>query len=117
MRTGDIQRTDLKGGGYLALPDGDGPHPGVVVIHEAFGLTANIKALTRRLAQAGYAALAADLFTDRNRAVCMVRYMGGILLGRLEGSGISDLKASLTYLAGLPEVDGERVGAIGFCMG
>lgn len=117
MRTREIDRTELKGGGYLALPDGEGPHPGVVVIHEAFGLNENIKDITRRLAGAGYAALAADLFADRNRAVCMVRYMGGILLGRLEGPGISDLKAALTHLAALPEVDGERVGAIGFCMG
>src|SRR5882762_1044024 len=102
MQTSEIDPAVLKGGGHLALPDAPGPHPGVVVIHEAFGLNDNIKDITRRLAQAGYAALAADLFTDRNRAVCMVRYMGGILLGRLEGKGISDLKASLTYLAALP---------------
>jgi len=117
MRTREIDRTDLKGGGYLALPDGDGPHPGVVVIHEAFGLNDHIKDVTRRLAQAGYAALAADLFTDRNRAVCMTRYMSGMLFGRVHRAGIPDLKAALTHLASLPEVDAERVGAIGFCMG
>jgi len=117
MRTREIDGTDLKGGGYLALPDGGGPHPGVVVIHEAFGLNEHIKDVTRRLAQEGYAALAADLFSDRNRAVCMARYMGGMLLGGVDRAGIPDLKAALTLLAALPEVDGERVGAIGFCMG
>jgi carboxymethylenebutenolidase len=117
MRTREIDRADLKGGGYLALPDGDGPHPAVVVIHEAYGLNDNIKDVTRRFAQAGYAALAADLFSDRNRAICMARYMGGLLIGRVERAGIPDLKAALTHLAALPEVDAERMGAIGFCMG
>jgi len=117
MRTREIDGTDLKGGGYLALPDGDGPHPGVVVIHEAFGLNEHIKDVGRRFAGAGYAALAVDLFSDRNRALCMARYMGGMLLGRVHRAGIPDLKDALTHLAALPEVDGERVGAIGFCIG
>ena len=115
MRTREIDRADLKGGGYLALPDGDGPHPAVVVIHEAYGLNDNIKDVTRRFARAGYAALAADLFSDRNRAICMARYMGGLVIGRVERAGIPDLKATLTHLAALPEVDAERMGAIGFC--
>ncbi len=117
MRTREIGGGDLKGGGYLALPDGNGAHPGVVVIHEAYGLNDNIKDITRRFADRGYAALAVDLFTDRNRALCMARYMAGMLRGSVERAGISDLKAGLTYLAALPEVDPTRIGAIGFCMG
>jgi carboxymethylenebutenolidase len=58
---------------YLALPDGAGPHPGVVVVHEAFGLNDNIRGICRRLAAEGYAALGVDLFEGRNRAVCMAR--------------------------------------------
>lgn len=122
MRLGDVEtreidRTELKGGGFLALPDGRGPHPGVVVIHEAYGLNDNIKAITRRIAQEGYVALGVDLFADRNRAICMARYMGGLLLGSVTGPGIDDLKAALTLLATMPEVDPKRLGAIGFCMG
>jgi carboxymethylenebutenolidase len=117
METRDIDRGELKGGGYLATPDGPGPHPGVVVIHEAFGLNDNIKDITRRFAEAGYVALAVDLFTDRNRAVCMARYMGGMLLGSVNRYGIDDLKAALTYLAKDRNVDAKRLGAIGFCMG
>jgi carboxymethylenebutenolidase len=117
MTARDIPRTELKGGGYLALPDSNGPHPGVVVIHEAYGLNDNIRDITRRFADRGYAALAVDLLGDRNRAICMTRYMAGMLVGSVQRFGIGDLKASLTHLAATPEVDPDRIGAIGFCMG
>ncbi len=117
MQTREISTGELKGGGYLALPDGPGPHPAVAVIHEAYGLNDNIKDITRRLAEAGYAAFAVDLFTGRNRAVCMARYMAGMLAGSVNRYGVNDLKSALTFLAKLPEVDAQRMGAIGFCMG
>ena len=117
METRDIDRSEVKGGGYLAAPDRPGPHPAVVVIHEAYGLNDNIKDITRRFADAGYVALAVDLFTDRNRAICMTRYMAGMLLGSVNRYGISDLKGALTYLAKNRDVDARRMGAIGFCMG
>ncbi len=117
MQTRNIDHGELKGGGYLAAPDDSGPHPAVVVIHEAYGLNDNIKDISRRLAEAGYVALAVDLFSDRNRAVCMARYMGGMLVGSVQRYGIDDLKAALTYLAMDRAVDAGRMGAIGFCMG
>ena len=117
MTTSEIEPGVLKGGGYLALPDAPGPHPGVVVIHEAYGLNDNIKDIAGRFAGEGYAALAVDLFTGRNRAICMTRYMTGMLIGSVDRYGISDLKAALTHLAAMPQVDPERIGAIGFCMG
>ena len=117
MEIREIDRSELKGGGYLVTPHGPGPHPGVVVIHEAYGLNDNIKDITRRFGEAGYVALAVDLFTDRNRAVCMTRYMAGLLIGSVNRYGISDLKAALTYLAKNRDVDAMRMGAIGFCMG
>lgn len=117
MKTRDIDGSELKGGGFVALPDSDGPHPGVVIIHEAYGLTDGIKDIAGRFAERGYAALAVDLFSDRNKAVCMARYMTGMLIGSVQRYGIADLKASLTHLAAMPEVDPERIGAIGYCMG
>ena len=117
MQTRDIPTNQLNGGAYLALPDVAGPHPGVVVIHEASGLDDHIKRITRRFADAGYAALAVDLFTGRNRAICMARYMAGMLMGSVNRYGVDDLKSALTFLAKLPEVDAQRMGAIGFCMG
>jgi carboxymethylenebutenolidase len=103
--------------GYLAEPEGAGSFPGVVVIHEIYGLNENIKAITRRFADAGYAALAVDLFAARNRAVCIARLMSAILLTPLQNSSLDELKAALSYLSTLPSVDSDRVGAIGFCMG
>ncbi|HEV2036105.1 MAG TPA: dienelactone hydrolase family protein [Candidatus Dormibacteraeota bacterium] len=117
MKTREIDRSELKGGGYLALPDGNGPHPGVVVIHEAYGLNDNIKDIAGRFAEHGYAALAVDLFGGRNKAVCMARFMAGMLAGSVQRFGIADLKGSLTHLAAMPAVDPQRIGAIGFCMG
>ena len=117
MKPSEIAPGELNGGGYLVLPDGPGPHPGVVVIHEAYGLNENIKEIAGRFADQGYAALAVDLFRGRNRAICMARFMAGMLGGSANRFGISDLKAALTHLAAMPEVDPDRVGAIGFCMG
>ena len=117
MEIREIDRTELKGGGYLVTPGGSGPHPGVVVIHEAYGLNDNIKEICGRFAAEGYVALAVDLFTDRNRAVCMARYMTGMLFGSVNRYGINDLKAALTFLAKNRDVDAKRMGAIGFCMG
>ena len=117
MKTRDISPTELKGGGYLAIAGDKGPRPGVVVIHEAAGLTDHIKETCRRLAEAGYVALAVDLLSGRNRVICMARYMSGMLLGSVNRYGIDDLRGSLTFLAKQPEVDASRMGAIGFCMG
>src|SRR5215210_7240388 len=103
--------------GFLALPEGEGPYPGVVVIHEAFGLNENIRDVARRFAAHGYAAFAVDLFAGRNRAVCMARFMGGMLRGKSRPFGVGDLERALSVLGEQPGVDAERLGAIGFCMG
>ena len=102
---------------YLARPEGEGPFPGVVVIHEAFGLNHDIKDIVDRFANEGYVALAVDLFTGRNRAVCMARFMGGMLLRSFDNRGIRDLKTTLSVLAEQPGVDDARLGTIGFCLG
>jgi carboxymethylenebutenolidase len=102
---------------YLALPDGAGPFPGVVVIHEAFGLNDNIRDVCGRFAQEGYAALGVDLFEGRNRTVCIARMFAGAMAGKLDYYGVAALKAALGRLASHPQVDAAQVGAIGFCLG
>ena len=103
--------------GYLVRPEGAGPFPAIVVIHEIFGLNENIKDIARRFADEGYAALAVDLFVGRNRVVCMFRLFGQLQFNPLNNSSIDNLQAALSYLGQQPEVDEERLGAIGFCMG
>ena len=102
---------------YYACPEGVGPWPGLVVIHEILGLNDNIREIARRFAAEGYAALAVDLFYGHNRAVCMAQFMGGMLFNSLKHRGIRDLKSSHSYLAARPEVDAERLGAVGYCLG
>ena len=102
---------------YLARPDGDGPFPGVVVIHEIVGLNENIRDVVRRLARAGYAALAVDLFAGRNHALCMFRFLASQIRNSSGNRSVKELRAALSYLAGQPGVDAARLGAVGFCLG
>jgi carboxymethylenebutenolidase len=110
-------RTESLGTSYLALPDGTGPHPGVVVIHELFGLNDNIRDICRRFAEQGYAALGVDLFAGRVRAICLARLFIAWMTGALDDFAVTDAKAALGQLAGRPEVDASRIGAVGFCLG
>lgn len=103
--------------GFLATPEGSRPWPGLVLIHEAFGLNDNMRSIARRFAGEGYAAYAVDLFAGRNRVVCMARFIGGMLRGATERFGIDDLRAALDKLGRHPGVDPARLGAVGYCMG
>ena len=110
-------RTEMLDGSYLALPDGAGPFPGVVVVHEASGLNDNIRDICRRFAGEGYAALGVDLFAGRNRVVCMARMFAGGMAGNLHHYGVPELQEALTRLGQQPDVDADRLGAVGFCLG
>ena len=100
----------------LALPSGNGPRPGVIVIHEIFGLNDDIRRIAGRVADLGYAALAPDLFdTGSARPLCVLRTF--LALQRREGPAFDDLEAARTWLEARPEVDGARTGVVGFCLG
>ena len=102
---------------YWVLPDGPGSFPGVVVIHEIFGLNDNIRDIARRFAAEGYAALAVNLFSGKSRPLCLMGIFYGLFARPLKNGTVNDLQAALNYLRAQVEVDKTRVGAIGFCMG
>ncbi|MGV9680595.1 dienelactone hydrolase family protein [Nocardia sp. NPDC003482] len=100
--------------GYLAVPDGTGPWPGVVVVHDAFGMTDDIRRITDRFAGAGYLTLTPALFRRGNRIRCVVETMR--TLSANQGPAVDDLRAAGTYLADDDRCTG-KVGVVGFCMG
>ena len=100
--------------GYLATPSGDGPWPGVVVLHEVFGLTDDIKRQADRFAENGYLALAPDLFAWGNSARCLTATLRTMFRG--QGRALDDVQGARTFLASRDDCSG-AVGVIGFCMG
>jgi carboxymethylenebutenolidase len=100
---------------HLATPPvGGGPWPGVVVVHELFGLTDDTRQQADRFAAAGYLAVAPDLFTAGGALRCLRSTFRALTSG--EGDAFGDLEAARTWLAGRPECTGQ-VGIVGFCMG
>src|SRR5216684_417913 len=100
----------------FAMPADAGKHPGVIVIHEIFGLNDDIRRITGKVADLGYAALAPDLYDGPgSRFICIARTL--MTLNRGEGAAYKDLDAARKYLQQQPGVDSTRIGVIGFCMG
>lgn len=100
--------------GYLARPSGDGPWPGVVALHEAFGVDDVMRRQCDRLAAAGYLTLAPDLYSDGGGVRCVMATFRALLSGR--GRALADIDAARRYLLAAADCTG-KVGVIGFCMG
>jgi len=102
--------------GYLATPaGGQGPWPGLIVIHEWWGLNDNIRAMTRRLAGEGYAALAVDLYGGK--VVDTAEQARAAVQTSMESRAANDenLRQAYGYLA--EQRRAPKVGVIGWCFG
>jgi dienelactone hydrolase len=104
--------------GYLSWNESAEPRPGVLVFHEGLGLGEFAMERARRLAGLGYVALAADMFGERRQARNLqevTTLVGGLRAepAKLRARG----RAALETLAALPQVDAQRLVAIGFCFG
>jgi carboxymethylenebutenolidase len=100
----------------LFLPRTEGPHPGVLVLHESFGLNDDIRRIAERFAREGYAALAPNLFSHGSRIVCLSRVMADVVRGAVDRE-IADILAARAALAEHAEVDADRIAVAGFCLG
>jgi carboxymethylenebutenolidase len=104
--------------GYLAQPSQSGRYPGIIVIHEAFGLVEHIRDLARRFANIGYNALAPDLYTRKGGPSDPndINTVFPVMFGKSDAEAVRDLEAAADHLRGLPGATG-KVGVIGFCSG
>ena len=101
--------------GYLALPDGGGKHPAIVVIHEWWGLNDWVKEQAQKYAAQGYVALAVDLY--RGKVATTPDDAHILMRGLPDDRGIRDLEAAFAYLSSRPDVNAAKIGSVGWCMG
>lgn len=101
--------------GYLAQPEGAGPHPAVLLIHEWWGLNEGMTILADALAAEGYVVLAPDAY--RGRVTAQVPRALWLRLTTPEEQVFADIDAALAYLMSLDNVDTTRLASMGFCFG
>ncbi len=97
-----------------ALPKAKSKRPGVIILHERYGIDQHTKDLTVKLAQAGFVGLAPDLFhrfTGDRKALMQ----GKTRVDLRDDEAMEDLNAAVDYLKRLNQIDGSRIGVIGVC--
>lgn len=117
VKTSDItfKSGDEEVKGFLAEPEGKGPFPAIVVIQEWWGLTDWIKENAKRMAAQGYVALAPDLY--RGKVAEKAAEARELIQGLPPDRALRDLKGAVDALAAKDNVNKERLGSIGWCMG
>jgi carboxymethylenebutenolidase len=99
--------------GYVARPASTGP--GIIVIQEWWGLVPHIERIADRFAEAGFVALAPDLY--HGRTTKSPDEAGKLMMSLRIDEAARDLAGAVAWLASQPAVKGAKVGTIGFCMG
>ena len=108
--------------GYLAAPRAPGKHPAIIMIHENLGVTQHRQEMTEKLAEEGYVVLTIDLFSreggrpPQNFGDAEERRSMAFIAARDEQS-IPDCEAGFDYLLTREDVDKDRIGTVGYCMG
>lgn len=106
---------DSTAQGVLYLPPGAGPHPALIVIHEWWGLNDWIKQEAAGYAAKGYVALAVDLY--RGKVATTPDLAHELSRGLPQDQGVRDLTAAMAWLENRKDVQRDRIGAVGWCMG
>ncbi len=109
---------DAELSGYLAHPSAPGRHPIVLVCHENRGLTPHIRDVARRLAKAGYVALAVDLLSrEGGTAQNDFDRIPGLLGNTPPARPVQDFQSGLAYAKAQSYARADRAGMVGFCYG
>ena len=116
----DIKYSSTDGvsiGAYLTRPKGEGSLPAVVVLHENRGLVDHIRDVARRLAKAGYVALAPDLLSRQGGTGSFASPVEAIEGVRKVDEEVvtKDLTGSINYLKGQSYIRANKIGVVGFC--
>ena len=100
---------------YVAKPDGEGPFPAVIMIHEFFGLNESIIGKTEGLADEGYYVIAPDTFRGSTTAwIPSAIYQ---VISTKQENVNADLDSVYAWLESQPDVDANRIAIVGFCYG
>ncbi|MEE8582005.1 MAG: dienelactone hydrolase family protein [Myxococcota bacterium] len=100
--------------GYLVQPE-QGSHPGVVLVHDVWGLSEHARDLTRRLSAEDFAVLGIDLY--RERAEVKIENPGEWMRNLSDPQVLADIEAGVALLASDPITADHKIGVVGFCMG
>ena len=100
---------------FLARPAGDQPAPGLLLIHEWWGLNDWVKGQAKRFAEQGYVALAVDLY--RGETATDAEHAHELMRGLTDERALADMKLAFGFLSGHRATRGQRVGVMGWCMG
>jgi carboxymethylenebutenolidase len=114
--TVEFKSNGTTASGYLAKPKG-GSGPGVVVVQEWWGLDDGIKTQADRLADAGFVALAPDLYHGELAGHTEMDKASQLMQSLPPDRAARDMSGAVDYLAGLPDTTGDGIGVVGFCMG
>jgi carboxymethylenebutenolidase len=127
----DVRTEDGVADSYLVLPDGDGPHPGVLMFMDAFGIRPRIEEMADRIAERGYAVLApnilyrggrsplvdASLLSDPEKRGQAFQKVAPFIYGLDNDKIVRDTAAYLDFLHAQDGVDPGPVAVVGYCMG